>query len=733
LKVDFILQVFAQKESAPPSGIEKNHVITIQTQRTATTMPHSKEKALGLLKSMLGEQAVFRAGQWEAINAVVNDLHRVLLIQKTGWGKSVVYFIATRMLRDTGKGPTLLISPLLSLMRDQIRMAEKIGIRALTINSTNPDEWPAIEDALNHNCCDVMLISPERLNNQRFLKHILPKISGHIGMFVIDEAHCISDWGHDFRPDYMRITRILQQLPAIIPVLGTTATANNRVIADIQSQLGKDLMVMRGPLARRGLRLQNLRLGSAEERLAWLVENLPKFGNARGIIYCLTVKDTERVAEWLKQQGFNAEGYSAKLDGDKREQLEMAFKNNQLDIIVATVALGMGFDKPDVHFVIHYQCPGSVVHYYQQVGRAGRSLEKSYGVLLGGHEDEAIQDYFIKTAFPSDQVMHSILKCLEKSDGLSKNALISQVNVSFNVLEQALKLLELEQAVGIADQGRMVYFRTPHPWQPDTKRTERITQLRRGEVREMQTYLDNEGCLMAFLQKTLNDPHPNPCGICANCTKRGFSPHVNPQIVSEAAKYLKDESIEILPRRRWPQGCMPPGSGWRISAEHQNKIGRVLTHYNDGLWGQLVREGKYIHGHFSDELVGASAKLIASIWQPKPFPTWVTAIPSQRHSNLVPDFACALAKALQIPYLNVFERVKAPPEQKGMSNSFYQARNVLSSLKLKGTINPGPVLLVDDIVDSRWTLTVAGYLLLINESGPVFPFTLAQATGKGTN
>lgn len=696
-------------------------------------MLHTKEKALGLLRNMLGEQAHFRKGQWEAINAVVNEHQRVLLVQKTGWGKSVVYFIATRLLRDAGKGPTLLISPLLSLMRDQIRMAEKIGIHALTINSSNTDEWPAIEDALNNNRCDVMLISPERLNNQRFLNHILPKISGFVGMFVIDEAHCISDWGHDFRPDYMRITRILHQLPDIIPVLGTTATANNRVIADIKSQLGKDLVVQRGPLARKGLRLQNLRMGSVEARLAWLAENLPKFGDSRGIIYCLTVKDTERVAGWLSQRGFIARAYNGKMDGDERERLEVAFKNNQLDIIVATVALGMGFDKPDVYYVIHYQCPGSVVFYYQQVGRAGRSLEVSYGILLGGVEDESIQDYFINTAFPSDQIMHRILKCLENSDGLSIYQLISNVNVSNKVLEQALKLLELDQAVGIADQGRKVYFRTPHPWQPNTQRTERLTQLRRAEVEEIQSYLDHERCLMAFLQKTLNDPYPHSCGVCANCTNRGFIPQVNPRLLSEAVNFIKGEIIEILPRKTWPSGCIPDGSSWRIAADNQNETGRVLTQYNDGLWGEVVKEGKYIHEHFPDELVEVSARLIKTTWQPNPFPVWVTAIPSHRHPNLVPNFAHTLAKALHIPYLDVFKRIKEPPEQKGMANSYYQASNVLSSLRIKGRINAGAVLLVDDIVDSGWTLTVAGFLLLTNQSGPVFPFTLAQATGKGAN
>lgn len=693
-------------------------------------MQSVKDRARHYLHQMLGPQCDFREGQWEAIEHLVVPHHRVLLVQKTGWGKSLVYFISTRMLRDQGAGPTLLISPLLSLMRDQIKMASKIGIRALTINSTNQEDWPLIEDTLLNNQCDVMLISPERLNNHRFLQNVLPKISGRIGLFVVDEAHCISDWGHDFRPDYRRIVRILQQLPSIIPVLGTTATANNRVIADIKDQMGDNLVILRGSLAREGLRLQNINLGSKSARLAWLAEYLQLFGDSRGIIYCQTVADTERVADWLTRKGFNAKAYHGSMDSDTRETLEDGFKNNTINTIVATVALGMGFDKPDVHYVIHFQSPGSVVHYYQQVGRAGRSLKASYGILLGGAEDEAIQDYFINSAFPSKAVMLDILKCLENSVGQSYYQILAEVNVSNAVLEKALKLLEIDRAVGTDYQSRKIYFRTAEEWTPDDERIAGITQLRRNEVEEMKMYLNYDGCLMEFLQYSLNDPHPSACGICANCINRGFSKSVDKNLLIEAEHYLKREKIEILPRKRWASGLILSNQGFKIPNHLQNCVGRVLSYYGDGLYGDLVKVGKYRDGHFSEELIAASAKLIKAEWRPDPFPGWVTAIPSQRHPNLVPEFARALAKALEMPYFEVFQRVINPPEQKNMENSLFQSRNVLNSLEVKRKIPSIPVLLIDDIVDSRWTLTMAGYLLQQNGSGPVFPFTLSKATGR---
>lgn len=410
----------------------------------------TKGYTLALLRKMIGEDKDFRPGQWEAIETVAIKKQRALVVQCTGWGKSLVYFLATKLLREQGAGPTVLISPLLSLMRNQIEMAERIGIRAYTINSANKAEWEAIESALGRNECDLMLISPERLNNDHFLNEVLPKISGRIGLFVVDEAHCISDWGHDFRPDYLRIVRIIQMLPKGIPVLGTTATANDRVVADVQTQLGPGLTVLRGSLARESLRLQNIRLINQSERLAWLAENLPKFQGS-GIIYCLTVADTERVTGWLKRKGFSAEAYHAGNDGKMdRPALEQAFLNNEIKILVATVALGMGFDKPDIDFVIHFQRPGSVVAYYQQVGRAGRAVDKSYGILLNGSEDDEIQNYFIDSAFPSLNVFQDILRVLEASEGMSFFEILSNVNTSTSKAEKAIKLLEVDVAIAHA-------------------------------------------------------------------------------------------------------------------------------------------------------------------------------------------------------------------------------------------------------------------------------------------
>ena len=378
-----------------------------------------REQALILLKKMLGTKAEFRDGQWEAIESILSG-KRTLIVQRTGWGKSVVYFIATKMLREKGAGPTLLISPLLSLMRNQIESAEKIGIRARTINSDNVDEWNQVEEGLIKGEIDILLLSPERLGNQDFTSRVLPSIKDGIGMLVVDEAHCISDWGHDFRSDYRRIKRIINTLPPNVPMAATTATANQRVVDDIKTQLGGDLNIMRGPLARDSLGIQVIKLKDQAERLAWLVENINKMDGA-GIIYCLTTSDCNKVAKWLKSKGINALEYHSKLSGNEnetrslREEREQLLLNNKVKALVATVALGMGFDKPDIGFVIHYQRPGSIVQYYQEIGRAGRALDNAYVILLNGEEDDEIQEYFINAAFPTDIEMEKVIKLLERS------------------------------------------------------------------------------------------------------------------------------------------------------------------------------------------------------------------------------------------------------------------------------------------------------------------------------
>lgn len=691
--------------------------------------PETINRAQELLKQMLGPRAQFRAGQWQAIEAVVERRGRALVVQRTGWGKSLVYFLATKLLRDQGSGPTLLVSPLLSLMRNQIEAAARIGIRAYTINSSNVAEWGPVEAALANDSCDILMISPERLGNEKFKQSLRHGLWKRIGLFVVDEVHCISDWGHDFRPDYRRLTNIIEKLPIGVPVLGTTATANNRVIADVHAQLGEGLTILRGPLVRTTLRLQNIELPTQAERLAWLAQNIGKFKGS-GVVYCLTVADVERVAGWLKSRGISAEAYHAGDDARlDRVALERSLLANEIKALVATVALGMGFDKPDLAFVIHFQRPGSVVAYYQQVGRAGRAVDRAYGILLSGVEDDEIQDYFIQSAFPSSDVMTEIVDSLSASS-LTMNQLLAVINVSHSMTERALKLLEVDGAVTVEHNGKAArYSRTSVPWRPDKERARRITELREAEVAQMRDYVNYRGCLMEFLTRELDDPEARPCRVCANCQRRGFSAEVQPEIVREAIAFLRAAEIIIAPRKRWPAGLFPELTSV-IPEEMRNAEGRSLCYYGDSGWGRLVREGKYKQGNFSDELVDASAALIRERWQPSL--DWVTAIPSRRHPTLVQEFASRLAKSLGVPFEAALDRTSLAPEQKSMANSSSQARNVAGTMQAVDRLPTGAVLLVDDIIDSGWTLTLAGWLLRQKGSGVVYPFTLARATARKT-
>lgn len=683
-------------------------------------------KALSYLQKMLGPEAVFREGQWEAIDAVIKLRKRLLVVQRTGWGKSLVYFLAARLLREQGRGPTLLVSPLLSLMRNQILMAEKIGVVAATINSANANEWREVEARFLAGEVDILMISPERLNNARFLEKVLPAMQSRLSLFVVDEVHCVSDWGHDFRPDYQRIVRIVKLLPKSVPVIGVTATANERVVQDVVEQLGHDLEVVRGPLMREGLRLRNIVLADQAERLAWLTENLPKLPGS-GIIYCLTVADCNRVADWLRQYGLDVRAYHADISDAERVACEIALLKNEVKALAATVALGMGFDKPDLYFVIHFQRPGSVVAYYQQVGRAGRALPSSAGILLAGREDDEVQEYFITTAFPPPEVMLAVLRALEQSEGLGINDLQKNVNASFSVLEKALKLLLIEGAVS---QIKNVYHRTVNPWQPNYERYQAVTQMRRHELRKMQEYVHTKECLMAFLSRELSDPRAQTCGRCGNCSTPKLPDHVlDAQFTLEAVKFLRGAYQVIAPRAQWPFALEPEGKR-TIPVERQNLPGRSLCNYGDAGWGRLVARGKYQERRFSDELVAASAQMIMNEWKPAPFPKYVAAVPSLRENKLVRDFAARLAQALQIPFADVVRKVKETKPQKEMANSAQQAANLFDAFAIAGPIPNGPCLLIDDIFDSRWTLTVIGYLISQNGGGPVYPFTLAKASDR---
>lgn len=412
----------------------------------------NKAQAELLLKTALADTTVtFRDGQWEAINALVNQNQKLLVVQRTGWGKSSVYFISTKIFRDRGKGPTLIVSPLLALMRNQVVAASRLGLEAVRWDSTNRDEQPETLRRLANNEIDVLFVHPKQFSNQRFLDNVLEPISDNLGLMVVDEAHCISDWGHDFIPEYRLIASILKGLPANTGVLGTTATANKRVVDDVETQLG-DIQTQRGPLNRESLSLQTQVLSDQPSRLAWLAQTIPSL-QGTGIVYTLTTRDAEQVADWLNVNGVTAKAYYGNVieegfasNNEYREHLENLLMHNDIKVLVATTALGMGYDKPDLGFVIHYQAPSSIVGYYQQVGRAGRGIDSAVGVLLSGEEDQKVHSFFRESAFPSEEQVNEILQLLDDSDGLSINAIEEQSNLRHGQIDKVLKLLSVENS-----------------------------------------------------------------------------------------------------------------------------------------------------------------------------------------------------------------------------------------------------------------------------------------------
>ncbi len=693
-----------------------------------------KQKALEYLRTALGNQnAEFRPGQWESIEGLLQK-RRLLVVQRTGWGKSMIYFVATRLLRDAGGGVSLLISPLLSLMRNQLETTERVGVHAETINSTNEEEWHSIEQGLRDNEIDILLVSPERLANDSFRDKVLGFISNRIGIFIVDEAHCISDWGHDFRPDYRRIVRVLNALPKNIPVLATTATANSRVVCDIVKQLGENINVIRGPLVRQSLRLQNISMSSPAARLAWLAKTIPSLPGS-GIVYTLTKRDAERVAEWLLLNGIEAVAYHADVEDDetgasRRAKLEQQLIRNEVKVLVATVALGMGFDKPDLGFVIHYQRPSSVVHYYQQVGRAGRAIEEAYGVLLHGEEDDRIADFFIQSAFPPQKHVNAILHALEQADnGLSVREIEVMLNLRHKQLEKSLKFLSVEMPSPITKiKTRWHLTAAGRNYKIDREYTDSITRIRREEQDQMRVYMGHRGCLMKFLSEALDDPHAASCGKCAGCIGHPvLDPGYSQDLANRAAIFLKRSFQELKPRKLWPPGgaLTTYGFSGRISAELCAQEGRALSLWRDAGWGKLVAKGKYETGRFDDELVNACVEMLRA-WKPCPAPEWVACIPSLIRPDLVPDFARRLASALGLPFSACLKKAKPNQPQKEMQNSFQQARNLDGVFKVDSDfLRPGPCLLVDDITDSGWTLTVAAAVLRRAGCAAVFPMALA--------
>ncbi len=678
------------------------------------------------LKKSYGENAEYREGQLEAIIAVL-DGKRTLVVQKTGWGKSLVYFMATKMIRKKSSKFTLIISPLLVLMDNQIDSALRLDLNVQSINSTNKESWEKTVEEVRSGTVDALIISPERLANQEFKKILCEELADKIGLFVVDEAHCISDWGHDFRPDYRRIIDLVHLLPSNVGVLATTATANDRVVNDIKAQLGEDIVVSRGGLIRESIAIQTVPLDSREERLVWLHKNINKLPGT-GVVYCLTVNDCKLVERWLNSQGVSCRAYYADLEHDHKEETIQLFMNNQIKAMAATVAFGMGFDKPDIGFVVHFQRPGNIVAYYQQIGRAGRQIENAYAILLYGDQDDEINEYFIESAFPTEAQMRDVIDVINEHPGIKKNSMQRYTDMKYTHIEKSLKYLEVNGDIYI-DNSK--YYKTPRMWMPDLERSQAVTKTRKKELENIIAFSKSTQCYMEYIAKELDDRNAHACGKCSNCLSRPlYECPITPEEILTAQKFIKNDFNVIEPRKQWPDaGCSEDGK-LRIELEYRLEQGIVLSNYGDAGWGRDVSIDKYKKEFFRDELVTASYNLLKTFVQENDIKA-LTYVPSLRRPILVKNFAEKLANMLGIEFFTGLEKTEDVVCQKSMNNSFRQWKNANDSFGVVD-IRDCNILLVDDMVDSRWTFTCCGYKLLKAGCGKVYPFALANSAGKGS-
>lgn len=711
-----------------------------------------RSSADSVLARLVGDPtgtARLREDQWRAIEALVAHKRRALVVQRTGWGKSAVYFVATSLLRANGAGPTVIVSPLLALMRNQVEAAARAGIHARTINSANPEEWEGIQAEVAAGEVDVLLVSPERLNNPDFRDQVLPKLSAATGLLVVDEAHCISDWGHDFRPDYRRLRTMLADLPPGVPVLATTATANARVTADVAEQLGTgagtDALVLRGPLDRESLSLAVLTLPDAAHRLAWLADHLGDLPGS-GIIYTLTVAAAEEVTAYLRHRGHTVASYTGKTENADRQQAEDDLQANRVKALVATSALGMGFDKPDLGFVVHLGSPSSPIAYYQQVGRAGRGVEHAEVLLLPGREDEAIWQYFASVAFPPEEQVRRTLDVLAQAGRpLSLPAMEPLVDLRRTRLETMLKVLDVDGAVHRVKGG---WTSTGEPWAYDAERYAWVARQRATEQQAMRDYAAATGCRMEFLRRQLDDEEAAPCGRCDNCAGARFTAEVSTTALDTARGELGRPGVELEPRKMWPTGLAAVGVDLkgRIPAGEQASTGRALGRLSDIGWGNRLRPmlaPQAPDQPVPDDVAQAVVAVLAD-WARGPGgwasgapdaparPVGVVALPSRSHPQLIGSLAARIAEIGRMPLLGALAYTDQAPEFGSVSsNSAQRVRGLHQALTVPQALadalaqSAGPVLLVDDRTESGWTIAVAARLLRRAGAKEVFPLVLA--------
>jgi ATP-dependent DNA helicase RecQ len=688
-----------------------------------------------VITAMAGPDAELRDDQRTAIAALCEPAARVLVVQATGWGKSAVYWAATAVRRSEGAGPTLVVSPLLSLMRDQVAAAGRAGLRAATLNSSNIDDWSGVEADLRSGELDVLLVSPERLANPGFGRRVLDGLAGRLGLLVIDEAHAVSDWGHDFRPDYRRVSDVLQRLNPSTPVLATTATANQRVTDDVAHQMtpepgadGSGTLVLRGRLARASLELSVVDRLSPLERYAWVVDHLPRLAGS-GIVYALTVADADRLAAAIRDvhgDTVPVAAYTGQLEAGVRHDLEDALRDNRLKALVATSALGMGYDKPDLGFVVHVGAPPSPVSYYQQVGRAGRAIDHAHAVLLPSDADSGVWEWFATSTIPVPEQVRAVLDVLDRSPGepMSVVAIEAQSGVRRGRVELMLKQLAVDGVVERVEGG---WLGSGVAWSYDAEHYDGVVAVRRREADIMRAYVRGERCLMELLQESLDDPAAEPCGRCSVCRGRlpaDLEGRPSPETVRAVTGLLRGQVHVLEPRKMWPGGAF--GSKGRIPADEAHAPGRTLVFADAPEWRETVSAMFSRDAPAPEDVLEGAVRLLASwrdTWPARP--EVVVDLTATGSPVLTASVADHLARVGRLERASLAGPA-TPPDLRELSSADEAAfwRDHLDAGPVAATVQGRTVLLLVDATSSLWPITIGSAVLRRAGAATVLPLLL---------
>jgi ATP-dependent DNA helicase RecQ len=663
----------------------------------------NRKEAEVKLKDIFGFNHFFD-DQWKTIDRILQK-KRVLLIEKTGFGKSLTFqFPATQF-----DGLTIIFSPLIALMRDQIKSLKEKGIKVGLINSGQTDEENdlTIQNAIN-NKLKILYIAPERQENSVWQEAVLKM---NISFVVIDEAHCISTWGHDFRPAFKRIVNLTKLLPSNIPVLATTATATVSVANDIKNQIGGDIELIRGDLLRENLKLNVIHVESEEDKMAWISNYLKKV-KGNGIIYTGTRSNAEIFSKWCESEKLNTIYYHAGLDSDSRKLVEKEWMNNKYKAVISTNALGMGIDKSDIRFIIHTQIPQSPIHYYQEIGRAGRDGQTAEIFLLFNPKDTDLPLSFINNARPSIDKYQRVINAL-KLEPLGERNLMKATNLKQTQVRTIKADLLDQKIIREVMYGRSKKYEYQYNApQLNTTVFEALRDHRLREFEKMVEYTNTDKCKMLYLCNYLGDTNSNNCEMCDSClnNKNHFSMSESDK---EKIKQFQDNFFPIL----------------EVETNRTNLINGVASsYYGFSNVGRVIHKCKYENGgDYPDILIKQTLKAFSKTFKGQKFDL-ILFVPPTKSGKLVENFATKIAYTIKLPIYSL-KKSRETKEQKIFQNSALKTENIKDVFEIGIDVTNKSILLIDDIFDSGATIKEIGKMLTKKGAKIIAPLVIAKTVG----